>query len=88
MNKYSYEEVKNMKKGRHLIALLCNDRKNKYVGLAHGKFYPIKIKPKMEFYSFIVCIVVTGVKGEYLSPVGISTEDDWALQEYEYQIKG
>ena len=79
MKFYSYEEVKKLDRGEHLICLLCNC-KNEYVGLAYSKSYPIRIRN-------LVCILVRSVKEDYLVPVGVSNEDEWAIQESEHQIK-
>ena len=86
MKFYSYEEVKKLNKGEHLICLLCNC-KNGYVGLADSKSYPIRINYDVLKHDFLVCILVRSVKEDYLVPVGVSNEDEWAMQESEYQMK-
>lgn len=87
MKFYSYKDVKKINKGKYLICLLCSDNKDRYVGLACGESYPIRIKNRDVLeYDFLVCILVRSVQDDYLIPVGISSEDEWTIQEFEYKI--
>ena len=88
MRFYSYEDVKKINKGKYLICLLCSDKEDRYVGLAYGESYPIKIKNHDVLeYDFLVCILVRSVQGDYSIPVGISNEDEWTMQESEHQME-
>lgn len=86
MEFYSYEEVKKLKKGTHLIVLKCDDEKYGYVGLAYNKSYPMKIKDcKIQNSNFYVCTLVKSAHEDYLIIIGTSNEDEWVKQEMELQ---
>lgn len=86
---YTYDEVKNFKKGTHLIVLLTIIG-NELMGLVQqNKSYKIKDNGLFfyEKYSFLICTKVLGDKGDYLIPIGYSDEDEWLKQESEYKVK-
>ena len=82
---YTYEEVKKLKKGTHLIVLLTVIG-NELIGLAQqDNSYKIKDNGIYiyEKYNFLVCTKVIGAKEEYLLPIGYSDEEQWIEQESE-----
>ena len=88
MKFYTYEDVKNLKKGTTYIMLLMV-LDGKYIGLALNDKSHL-IKPRcfnIESYDFIVCTRVISTKGDYYIPIGYSNEHEWLDQECEYMMK-
>lgn len=86
MKFYTHEQVKNLPKGRHIIALLTKSNKQ-LIGLAEQNHsYVIKNNGNnLEEYDFIVCTKVVSCEGEYLIAIGYSNEDEWNEQELTYK---
>ncbi len=86
MKFYTYEQIKNLSKGRYIIVLLCisNGQLEGLAELNHS-FIIRNNGIKLEEYDFIACVKVVSLEGEYLIPIGYSNEDEWIEQEYEYK---